>query len=328
MTTPTAASHDALLALIAQRKAAVSRQKTIKPKDGRNRYRILPGWKANLGDPRFYMDFGQHFVKDALGAIKAVYICVDKTFGKPCQVCDTIAHGIMNTHDDATKKRLEEAKSSARVLLNVLEIDGPTPTVPQILEVAPSVFNGKKGVGGIIGLFAEWPTMLDPNTGHDIIIEKTGSGKNDTTYSVQIAGSSKPVPAEALTKLHDLDKFVQVESEEAMRRALTSVQAISGLLAAPGGLGTGGDRPATPAPALPFNPTPSVIAPPPSVTAAAPAVPTPAVVVAPAAPAAVVQAAAAPVSVPNPAPAANAAPAAPAPSTGDQELDKLLADLG
>jgi hypothetical protein len=308
----TSATHEALLKLIAERKAQVSRQKTIKPKDGRNRYRILPGWKAQLGDPRFYIDFGQHFIKDATGQVKAVYICVDKTFGRPCQVCETISQAILGTTDDATKKRLEDARSNARVLLNVLELDGPTPTIPQILEVAPSVFNGKRGVGGILGLFAEWPMMLDPANGHDIIIEKAGSSKNDTTYSVQIAGGSKPVPAEALTKLHDLDKFVQVESEEAMRRALTSVQSISGLLPASGAYGTGKDRPETPAPAL-TAPQPSVITAPATVIAQ-PVAPAP------------VQA---PALVTSAAPtAAPVAASAPAPSTGDAELDKLLADLG
>lgn len=220
-------STQALMELLAKRKAATGGQKTIKPKAGRNRYRILPGWRTN-GDPTFFHDFGQHFIKDAAGQVKAVYICADKTFGRPCDVCDAVAAGIAATTDDVTKKRIEDAKSSGRVLLNVLELDGTQPTVPQILEVAPTVFNGKKGVGGIIALFDEWPNMLDPNTGNDIIVEKSGAGL-DTAYSVQIAGASKPVPAEALTKLNDLDAYVQQENAQAAQRALASVRAVAGL---------------------------------------------------------------------------------------------------
>lgn len=315
--TSVASPHSALLDLINKRKQAASRQKTAKVPAGRSRWRILPGWKEN--DPRFFMDFGQHFVKDAANQIKAVYICTDKTFGRPCGVCNAVAEGIRNSTDDVTKKRLEDARSGARVLMNAIQVDGPNPNEVQILEVPPSVLMGKKGVGGILSLFTEWPTLLDPATGHDIIIEKAGTGKNDTTYSVQIAGGSKPVNPDLLKKLHDLDKFVEVESAEAYARALSSVQAISGLLAAPV---PGADTPKTAmlpslapaaAPAAPIMPAPASTAAP----AAVPVMPTPTAPVAPAA---------APVVAAAPAPAP-AAPAAAA-STGDPELDALLRDLG
>ncbi len=138
-------STTALMELLQKRKAETGGQKTIKPKAGRNRYRILPGWRGN-GDPLFYHDFGQHFIKDAAGQVKAVYICTDRTFGRPCEVCDAVAQAIAMTTDDVTKKRIEESKASGRVLLNVLELEGGNPTVPQILEVPPTVFNGNKGV--------------------------------------------------------------------------------------------------------------------------------------------------------------------------------------
>jgi hypothetical protein len=342
-------STQSLMELLQKRKAATGGQKTIKPKAGRNRYRILPGWRTN-GDPTFFHDFGQHFIKDAAGQVKAVYICADKTFGRPCEVCDAVAQGIQMSTDDVMKKRIEDAKSSGRVLLNVLELDGTQPTVPQILEVAPTVFNGKKGVGGIISLFDEWPNMLDPNTGNDIIVEKSGTGL-DTAYSVQIAGASKPVPAEALAKLCDLDAYVMQENEQAQQRALASVRSVAGL--------------PTPAaqPALGYAAAPSVYTAQPApqpwevdetldigslanpaaaatvAVAAAPAVAAVAqpAVAAAAATAAVAQpAAAAPVAaaVAQPAaavaqPAAVAQQVAPAAAagTGDPELDALLAGL-
>jgi hypothetical protein len=339
-----------LMDLLAKRKAQTGGQKTIKPKAGRNRYRILPGWRKN-GDPTFFHDFGQHFIKDAAGQVKAVYICTDKTFGRPCEVCDAVAQGIQMSTDDVMKKRVEEAKSSGRVLLNVLELDGPQPTVPQILEVAPTVFNGKKGVGGIISLFDEWPNMLDPNTGNDIIVEKSGAGL-DTAYSVQIAGASKPVPADALTKLCDLDAYVLQENEQAQQRALASVRSVAGL-PPPSNTPTLGYAPAAGAVASPYAAQPA----PPAwevdetldigalANAAAAATVAPAAVaavavapveVAPAAVAAVATApvAAQPVAVAQVAPAAAVAPAAvaaPAPAaaagTGDPELDALLAGL-
>lgn len=349
-------STAALMELLQKRKAETGGQKTIKPKAGRNRYRILPGWRGN-GDPLFYHDFGQHFIKDAAGQVKAVYICTDRTFGRPCEVCDAVATAMASTTDDVTKKRVEESKASGRVLLNVLELDGTNAGVPQILEIPPTVFNGNKGVGGIISLFDEWPNLLDPNTGCDIIIEKSGAGK-DTRYGVQVAGGSKPVPAEALTKLNNLDDFVKQESEAAAQRALTQVRAIAGL-PAPTGAAVGYSPAAIAANPYAAQPAPAawevdetqliggvgaaaaqpvvaaaVAQPAVAVEAAAvvqPAVAQPAAAAAqPAVAAAVVQPAVAQPAVAVAQSAVAAAPVAPAvagASTGDAELDALLAGL-
>ncbi|MGN8188620.1 hypothetical protein ACTJLD_21790 [Burkholderia sp. 22088] len=344
-------STAALMELLQKRKAETGGQKTIKPKAGRNRYRILPGWRGN-GDPLFYHDFGQHFIKDAAGQVKAVYICTDRTFGRPCEVCDAVATAMASTTDDVTKKRVEESKASGRVLLNVLELDGTNAGVPQILEIPPTVFNGNKGVGGIISLFDEWPNLLDPNTGCDIIIEKSGAGK-DTRYGVQVAGGSKPVPAEALTKLNNLDDFVKQESEAAAQRALTQVRAIAGL-PAPTGAALGYSPAAIAANPYAAQPAPAAwevdetqliggvgaaaaqpvvaaaVAQPAVAVEAAPVVqpavaqPAVAAVAQPAVAAAVVQPA---VAQPAVAAAAAVAPAVAGASTGDAELDALLAGL-
>lgn len=224
-------NSNSLLDLIKQRKAATAgRRKTIKPEAGRNRYRILPGWRE--GDPTFWHDFGAHYIKGHDQQIKAVHICLDKTFGRPCDVCTAIEKAIMSTADDATLKLLKDAKSTGRVLLNVLHIDGDKPTEPQILEVAPSVFNGKKGVGGVISLFDEWPTMMNLADGHDIIVERQGTGL-DTSYGVQIAGGSKPVSPDIMKKIANLDEFVAQESTEAHQRALSNIAQVAGLLPPP-----------------------------------------------------------------------------------------------
>lgn len=312
-----------LLEMINARRAQASRQKTIKPEAGRNRYRILPSWRGE--GEQFWMDFGQHFIKDASNKVLAVYVCAEKTFGRPCEVCSAIENGIRHAEDDMTIKQLGDAKSNGRVLLNVLWLNngGKCPeNEPQVLEVAPSVLQGKKGVGGILALFDEWPNLLDLATGCDIIVEKSGTGK-DTAYGVQVAGQSKPVPADVMKKLHDLDKFVHQENEQAQARALTSLGTIAG-------------RPV----ALPA-PTPGPIA------AAGAVIPSqddqlralegvstrvidPAAVVATPAPVAqqvvppVQQAA--PAAAPAPAPQPQ--PAAPAPAAGGDELDDLLKSLG
>jgi hypothetical protein len=319
-----ATSSNALLDLINQRRAAFTRTKTIKPEPGRNRYRVLPSWRLNAEGKRdlfgqFWMDFGQHFLKGDDGKIKAVAICADKTFNKPCDVCQLVAAGIASADNDMLIARLKDAVSSKRILLNVLWRDNGgkcDPNVPQLLEVPVSVLEGKKGAGGLLSLYTEWPNLLNLADGLDVIVEKVGTGKEGTSYSVQIASGSTPVDVSVLDKLHDLDKFVTAEDEQSKQRALTTLHSMGGIslpapvvqpqLAAPGMI-------------APSNPLggPSTIEG--TATVVAPAAPA----AAPAAPAAV---APAPAAV-APVAAAPAAPAATTTTTGDPALDALLADI-
>lgn len=229
-----------LMELLRQKKKDMSRGKrTIKPLPGRNKYRILPTWRTT-GDPVFYHDFGQHFIKDTTDVLKAVYMCVDKTFGHSCPVCDQIARGIMASKDDVTTKALKGAEASHRVLLNVLALDSDTPTEPQVLEVSPTVFTG------ILGLIEEWGVdMIDLDKGTDIIVNREGTGLL-TKYTVQVAAKSNPVPASVMKKIENLDEFVAQESAAVAQKALASVSQVAGLLSMPAASSGRTDLPVAP----------------------------------------------------------------------------------
>lgn len=221
-----------LLELIKAKKqsiAAGNRRKTIKFGDGSRRYRILPGWRK--GDEQFWHDFGQHFVKNAAGEMQAVYMCADKTFGKPCTVCDAIRAGIKTATDEGTINTMKEALATGRVLVNAVQLgDGGNPDEVHILEMPPSVF------GQIVEIIGEWAEAgeqpLDPVTGKDLIVSRSGSGKN-TKYIVQVAAKGTKLSPALLGKLHNLDEYVAQESAEAEQRALNSVRSVAGLLPAP-----------------------------------------------------------------------------------------------
>jgi hypothetical protein len=199
------------------------RQKTVKPADGRGRYRILPSWRAEGG--QFWHDFGQHYIKGDDGKVKAVYVCAERTFGKPCGVCEAMLHAQSFISDDETMKLIQQAKATGRVLVNALVLDGPTPDTPQILELSPTTFNQ------FLAIMQEWGAeeVMDLATGKDIIIEKTGKGL-DTKYTLQIAAKSKPVDPAIMTKVANLDEYVAQESDEQQRRAITSLRSVAGIL--------------------------------------------------------------------------------------------------
>ena len=311
-----------LLALLKAKKqdlAAGKRRKTVKPTDGTTRWRILPSWRG--AGQQFWHDFGQHFVKNAAKEITAIYMCTDKTFGKPCAVCEAVSQGMKAATDDHTMEILKDARSTGRILLNALHLDGPTPTEVQVLELPPTVFNM------LIEIAEEWEaaddSVFDIAKGKDILIGRTGTGKT-TKYTVQVGAKVTPVPAGVMDKLHDLDEYVAQESNERQLRALNSVRSVSGLLAAPSSSSTPTPRPLAAAAAAPIEEDdPYAVATPPARKAA----PAPAAAVADEV-TDVVDVAPKPVPKAAPAPAPKAAAVVAAESTGDSDLDDLLNQLG
>lgn len=311
----------ALLELLKAKKqdlSAGNRRKTIKPTDGTGRYRILPSWRG--ADQPFYHDFGQHFIKDGTGKIMAIYACAEKTYGKPCEICDTIRTGTKHATDDFTMNLLKDAGSTGRVLVNVLHLDGPTPTEVQILELAPTAFKS------VVDIALEWEeaseSIFDEAKGKDILITRTGAGKL-TKYSVQVAAKAHPLPAGVMARLHNLDEYVNQESSEQKLRAKNAVLSLTGMPSghALGYIPTGLPSAAAALGAATIEEDPYAVATP--VRRAAPAavvveneiIDVPELPVVKPAPVAAV--------APKPAPVAAAAE-----STGDSDLDDLLAKLG
>lgn len=305
--------------------AAGKKGKTIKPQNGRGLYRVLPSWRG--AGQQFWHDFGQHFIKDSAGNIMAIYVDTEKTFGRPSELNALIGQAIKSTTDDATMNLLKEARSSGSVLLNVLHVDGDKPNEVQILEIRPSVFEQ------IVNIAQEYEeageSIFDVTAGRELIINREGTGLK-TKYSVQVAAKNKgSVPADVLKNLHDLDAYVQQENAEGQFRALNAIKSIAGLLPAPtaggaSGIPTAGRLPAPAAGAAAIEEDdPYAVAPPPgkgatpSVAEDSPFEDVPEPTPAPA------PAAAKPKPTPAPAPAAAAADE----TTGDPDLDALLAGL-
>jgi hypothetical protein len=177
----------------------------------------------------FHHDFGAHFLKDGAGKIQSVYMCVSKTYGRPCPICDELNKGIKTSGDDIMVKRLKDAMAGQRVLMNVLELSGPNPGKVQVLEVAQSVLRGNKGVGGIWGRFESFPTLLDLQNGADVIVVKGGAGL-ETRYDVEAVPATSKLDVSILSQLNDLDAYVAQENAEQQQRALASVSTITGAL--------------------------------------------------------------------------------------------------
>ncbi|MCL2874690.1 MAG: regulator [Betaproteobacteria bacterium] len=216
-----------LMELMKSKKQALKqRGKTIKPNPGANRYVLLPGWRKGEEHVWFH-DFGQHFIKGVDKTLQAIYVCVDKTFGNACPVCEGLSKAIKMTHDDETVALLKEAVSKSSFLMNVLALDSDDPATPQILEVGKTVF------GQIIDTLDHWGEgVFDATAPQIIVINREGKGLN-TEYSTQASPKKHTLPSGVLSKLNNLDEYVRQESEEKQRRAIAAINNVAGLLPSP-----------------------------------------------------------------------------------------------
>lgn len=226
-----------ILALIQNKQkemaAKKQRQATLKPAAGDHRYRILPGWRGG-DDKQFWHDWAIHFIKSPASGDKpeAVYLCTEKTFGKPCEVCEAVKKSLGVSSDDKMTEFLKKAGSAQRYLMNVLHLTGPEPTKVQVLEVGQGVFES------ICELVKEYGDITHPDTGIDIKIKREGSGL-DTSYSVLPSAKSQPLNKAALTALTNLDEFVSQENPTGQLKALNAIGTIIGVTAPAGPALTG-----------------------------------------------------------------------------------------
>lgn len=229
------ALNERLMKMVSQSKSRYTgmASKAIKPKEGRNTYRIInpetADWVVNAGG-QFWADLGVHWIKSDLSVNKPVAVVgdCDVVYQKPSLLNSAIEMAIQGAHDEASKELYESWKSRKTVLINVIDRGDASNTDPQILELTSTTF-GK--VLDTIQMYAEHgKDITDLNDGVDIVITRTGKGLN-TNYDVAISpGVSKPVSKEVAAKAHDLPKHIAdnfFRGEE--QKALNAIAEISGI---------------------------------------------------------------------------------------------------
>lgn len=223
-----------LLDLINQSRAKLQRGNVNRPEkisSDKNLVRIL--LHDVNGAPQLYQDWGQHFIKDQTGTLKAVYVCTQTNFDEPCAVCDALAEAQARTGDEELLKTLKDARSSKRILVNALYLKGGKhdnpETNPVVLDLPPTVWDAILATAG--AFMEEGVNVFDEAEGHNFIIEKTGTGMN-TEYKVTPSPKATAIKdaAGVKDKMKDLAAWARQESEAEKAKAVTSVRVISGTM--------------------------------------------------------------------------------------------------
>jgi len=177
------------------------------PKPGvKSTIRILPG-KDYLVNPEsvFFKKIKVHW---GVGPEKKRVTCRQtlQSQSEPvyCPVCEYAA-SLMNSTRKEDVVLGKEMMAQDRYVMNIIDISEPEKGV-QVFECGRGLFND------ILQLFLdeEYGDLDDLNTGRNIKIERVGTTKFDTRYSVMPAAQQSRVNPRVMEKAYDLDAIYQV----------------------------------------------------------------------------------------------------------------------
>lgn len=175
-----------------------------KPKVGTNVIRILPPWSEDQTKP--FREFGVHW---NIGPNEQPVVCLRKEKGVPCFLCEQV-EALLESEDPKDQEIGAELRAGNRAYLNILDMNDLDSGV-QVMSC------GIKMLSEILAYFADpdWGDLTDPEEGYNVTIEREGTGKNKTRYTVRAKKKSSPIPDEGyLDQLKDLDKLVKTISYE------------------------------------------------------------------------------------------------------------------
>jgi hypothetical protein len=185
----------------------------VKLKEGKTTLRLLIAPKDTVaagGTGKFWKELGVHWIKtEKDGKPVAVVGCHDEVYGKPCATCTAIDRASKAVTSDEELAIIKEWKTKKTAVVVALVKSGADKSPePQIVELTGGAF---------ADICSTWETyladdvdILDPDTGVDLVIERSGRGF-DTKYRVQVAPKSDKVDRDILTRMPDLLAHIEKE---------------------------------------------------------------------------------------------------------------------
>jgi hypothetical protein len=160
-------------------------------------------------------------------------------------------------------------------VVNAIQIagTGADPTKPVLLGLGATLEDGF--VNLLHTALADNVNILDLATGHDVVIDKTGTGFN-TEYKISMAVKSTAIDPSVMDKITNIDAFIKGERDkgapkgaDALNKAMAAalkIKSTSATASLLGGAGAPAAALAAPAPAVTAAPAPTAA---PAVVAAA-----------------------------------------------------------
>lgn len=207
----------------------------INLKDGRNVVRVLPPKEGTEFVQEVFMHYG---VGKSSTNKKGTTVVCPTTHGdhKPCPICEASKQlkNLSKAKDDAYDKQSSQLYRKRRIYFNAIDrafdlnsvtkneegkyigSDGKENNPVQILAVGVTIYKA------ILTLLCDpdYGDLLDPDAGLDLIITKTGTGR-DTDYDTKAARKESPIGLDDWQdQLHDLTTLAKVKTWEELNAIL------------------------------------------------------------------------------------------------------------
>jgi hypothetical protein len=181
---------------IADNKAAFLRSYRFKP--GKTMIRILPG---TTEPDDFTVEYGAHYIKDPRDSSKLLAVVGDAEicYGKPCSVRQAITdyiHAANDRGDETSAKAAKEWLARRSYVMNILIIGGADKENEGKVVPWEATSNQYDSVLSVIETMLEADTdPFDLSGGLVLVVERTGTGVNDTKYNFMPFPNAAKYPA-------------------------------------------------------------------------------------------------------------------------------------
>lgn len=175
----------------------------FKPKEGKNTVRILPPWSK---EGVWYKETVMHYGFKTEGGKEKGFACL-KMFDKDCPICDKVES--LKQEGAEGKELADRIRPRMKYYANVLDY--------KTGKVMIWGFSAKT-LGTLLSYSADqdYGDISHPEKGFDVIIERTGTGKNDTRYDIRCRPKPSALPDDIdwAEQMNDLDTEVAEEPDE------------------------------------------------------------------------------------------------------------------
>ena len=198
---------------------SVSGGSFIKIGVGENCFRFLPSKAPGINPLRAT---ALHYIDAVPGLDKmVVFACPRVELKQPCIACQKVQE-MNESKNPIDRERAWQMKASVRIYANVIDRNNPDAGV-KVLGFGKQIHEQLKAILTSARLGGDF---TDPTeNGFDIIIVRTGSGKNDTKYVVSADRRNGPLGATVaetnalIDSQQDLEQFVKIEPPEELLMA-------------------------------------------------------------------------------------------------------------
>lgn len=169
------------------------------------------------GKPAYYLDV---FVHNKVGAKEDSFICMSRTFNKPCAICDH--QNEIRKQDNYNNDYVKSLNPGRRAIYNIQCLDSDKEIAKKVQLWDASHFSIEKNISEIAKLPRNggFVTFADPDDGKTIMFRRTGTGQNNTKYTAfQFMARTEPISDELLDLALTLDECIYIPTYDEVKQA-------------------------------------------------------------------------------------------------------------